>query len=239
MSPTPCGLSNRPYVALLLYLWVVWRGLRRLHPALLEGFVRSKDSKGMGARRGAEQRSATTRLCVEARRCQRRDHRANASSRQRTRLLWPSITQATTDQPGGAAGKLSAPAQAQCSVSPTRHRANADTRIRLLRRVEFGYHDLEPPSSSHSSPSAATHQNSQAETDPHIQQESAICADMGGVYLRQKSAGRKLRRRERSARLGGNTCRRDRVSCIPQGAHRDVWVTDGSSSRLSVEWRRG
>ena len=119
--------------------------MKRLHTALLPGFARSKDSEKVSVKRGAEQRGATTRLCVEARRCQRRDHRARTTSHQRMRLLWPSITQATTDQPGGAAGKLSAPAQAQCSVSPTRHRPSVDSRIRLLHRVEFWHHDPESP----------------------------------------------------------------------------------------------
>ena len=126
--------------------------MKRLHPALLPGFARSRDSKTMGARRGAEQQSTTTHLSVEPRRCRRRDHRANASYRQRTRLLWPSITRATTGQRGGNAGKLSTPAPAQCCVSPTRHRSSADTRIRVLHRVEFGYHDPEPSSSSHHTP---------------------------------------------------------------------------------------
>ena len=150
--------------------------MRRLYPALLPGFARSKGSITRGVRRGAEQQGAATRLCVQARRCRRRDHRASTTYRQRTPLLWPSITRATTDQLADDAGKLSTPAQVQCPVSPTRHRSSADTKTRLLSRIEFGYHHPEPTITVASHTPAATHPNSHTETDPQICQESHLCA---------------------------------------------------------------
>ncbi len=88
----------------------------------------------------------------------------------------------TTNQQGSDAGKLSTPAHVPCSVSPARHRSSADTKIRLLSRIEFGYHGPEPVIAVASLTPAATHHNSQAETDPHIQQKSPICAAMSGGH---------------------------------------------------------
>ena len=80
------------------------------------------------------------------------------------------------DQLGGDGGKLSTPARVRFPVKPTRHRSAADTRIRWLSRIEFGFRGPNPSSPSHHSPPAANHHHSQAEPDPHIQQESPIWA---------------------------------------------------------------
>ncbi len=55
---------------------------------------------------------------------------------------------------------------------------SSNTTIGLLTPIAFGFHGLYlyPSSPSHYSPSAATHHNSQAETDPRIPQESDISA---------------------------------------------------------------
>ena len=55
---------------------------------------------------------------------------------------------------------------------------SSNTKIGLLTPIAFGFHGLYlyPSSPSHYSPSVATHHNSQAETDPRIQQESDITA---------------------------------------------------------------
>ena len=64
---------------------------------------------------------------------------------------------------------------------PGTHRID-NTKNRGPTQIAFGFQDLYPYPSSplHDSLSAAAYPDSQAETDPHIQQESAICADMGG-----------------------------------------------------------
>ena len=53
--------------------------------------------------------------------------------------------------------------------------------IWLLTRIAFGFHGPQPLIALECSPSAATHHNSQAEPDPQIQQESAICGAFGFV----------------------------------------------------------
>ena len=82
----------------------------------------------------------------------------------------------TDDEPVGDVGWLSTPAQLLYSARPTRHGSNADTKIRSLTRIAFGFHSPEPLLALGSHPP----HNSQAETDPRIEQESPICADMGG-----------------------------------------------------------
>jgi hypothetical protein len=75
-------------------------------------------------------------------------------------------------------------------VKSTRHRSSAHTKIRWFSRIEFGYYGPEPVIALASPTPAATHHNFQAETDPHIQQESPICADMGGHREGSDSADR-------------------------------------------------
>jgi hypothetical protein len=84
--------------------------------------------------------------------------------------------------PVGDVGKFSKPAQLRFSSKPIPHGPSADTKIRLPPGSRSRSTDPNPSSPSHYSPSAATHHGSQAETNPHIQQESPICADMGGGY---------------------------------------------------------
>jgi hypothetical protein len=62
------GYSTRPYVALLLYVWVVWRGVGVVAPCLLLGFVLSKGSEPEGAERGADQQCMGTCVWVDAQR---------------------------------------------------------------------------------------------------------------------------------------------------------------------------
>ena len=49
-----------------------------------------------------------------------------------------------TEVPVGDVGKPSKPAQLQCSAQPTPHESSADTKIRLLTRIQFGFHGPEP-----------------------------------------------------------------------------------------------
>ena len=85
---------------------------------------------------------------------------------------------ATVEVPVGDIGKLSKPAQLRFSSKPIPHGPSADTKIRLPPGSRSRSTDPNPSSPSHYSPSAATHHGSQAETNPHIQQESPICASM-------------------------------------------------------------
>ena len=87
---------------------------------------------------------------------------------------------AMAEVPVGDVGKFSKPAQLRFSSKPIPHGPSADTKIRLPPGSRSRSTDPNPSSPSHYSPSAATHHGSQAETDPHIQQESPICAVMGG-----------------------------------------------------------
>ena len=67
---------------------------------------------------------------------------------------------------------------------------STNTKIRVLTRIAFGFQGLYPypPSPVHYSLSAAAYPDSQAEPDPHIQQESDICAtrsgEAGSAYCR-------------------------------------------------------
>ena len=49
-----------------------------------------------------------------------------------------------TEVPVGAVGKPSKPAQLQCSAQPTPHEPSTDTNYRLLARIAFEFHGLEP-----------------------------------------------------------------------------------------------
>ena len=93
--------------------------------------------------------------------------------------LTPTSVEGPTEKPVGAVGEPSMPAQLRCLVRPRRPESSTDTRICSLTRIAFGFHSPDPLIALALLPSA-THRNSQAETDPHIQQESPICADMGG-----------------------------------------------------------
>ena len=53
---------------------------------------------------------------------------------------------------------------------------SSNTKIRLLTRIAFGFHGPDPSSPLHYSLSAVTHHDSQAESDPRIQQKSALCS---------------------------------------------------------------
>jgi len=63
---------------------------------------------------------------------------------QRVCGLTPTGVEGTTDEPVGGAGELSMPAQLRCSVRPTRPGSNADTKIRSLTRIAFGFHGPDP-----------------------------------------------------------------------------------------------
>ena len=49
-----------------------------------------------------------------------------------------------TEVPVGDVGKLSKAAQLWCSSKPTPRESSADTKIRLLTRIQFGFHGPEP-----------------------------------------------------------------------------------------------
>ena len=83
----------------------------------------------------------------------------------------------TDDEPVGDVGWLSTPAQLLYSVRPTRHGPNADTKIRSLTRIAFGFHSPKPLNTL-ALLALGSHppHNSQAETDPRIEQKSHIWA---------------------------------------------------------------
>ena len=83
---------------------------------------------------------------------------------------------AMAEVPVGDVGKFSKPAQLRFSSKPAPHGPSSDTKIRLPPGSRTRSTAPNPSSPSHSSPSAATHHGSHAETNPHIQQESPICA---------------------------------------------------------------
>ena len=72
-----------------------------------------------------------------------------------------------------ASAKRSTPTS--ITASPRDHRID-NTKDRVLTRIAFGFQDPYPSSPLHYSLSAAAYPDSQAETDPQIQQESGICA---------------------------------------------------------------
>ena len=88
---------------------------------------------------------------------------------------------AMAEVPVGDVGKFSKPAQLRFSSKPIPHGPSSDTKIRLPPGSRSRSTDPNPSSPSHSSPSAATHHGSQAETSPHIQQESPIWAGRRGA----------------------------------------------------------
>ena len=59
---------NGTYVALLLYLWVVWWGSKGSASRPLLGFALSKGSEPWGAEQGAEQQSMGTCVRVDGHR---------------------------------------------------------------------------------------------------------------------------------------------------------------------------
>jgi len=87
----------------------------------------------------------------------------------------------------GAVGRPSKPAPLRCSWKSTPRESSTDPQCRLLARIAFGLHGPNLSSLSRSSPSEATRCNSQAETDPQVQQESPISAPMGGRQTAQNA----------------------------------------------------
>ena len=67
---------------------------------------------------------------------------------------------------------------------------STNTKIRLLTRIAFGFHDPNPSSPSPCSPSAATRRASQAEHDPQIEQKGPIwsLADDGSTEVGDRVA---------------------------------------------------
>jgi hypothetical protein len=134
------------YVAVLLYPWVVWRGLTRLHP-----------------------------VCSEVSRCLKAQDQREQNRVQNSRA-WQCACGLTPPVVEGLRFDETTDAIVVSVRPDTRARSRCGRCGRRSPGSRSGSTASNPSSPSRYSPSAATHHNSQAETDPRIEQKSDISA---------------------------------------------------------------
>jgi len=111
----------RPYVALLLYLWVVWGGSERLSRSC-SWVLRRPEVEQQVVQYGVQINRVCRRVCG----------------------LIPTGVEGTAEKPVGGVGESSMPAQLRCSVRPSRAVSSTGNRIGSLTRILFGFHSPDP-----------------------------------------------------------------------------------------------